>query len=374
MHSAAPSDARRRTLSLSTPSLAGRLRGIRLRNTLEQSIRTTLAARGFLELRPSLLTPAPGFEPHIRPFEVQSVGMSELSGYLPTSPEFLLKRILAQANHEGLEAFKKIFALTPAFRSEPVSPIHRPEFTLLEWYRVGKSADQEILDDTLALIQDCSNAATNAGFDAACDLTFPWERWNIPEQFEKRFGIDLGHPDSAVSRAALWTACKSRQFLPANHNDAPEQHTWDDLYFRLWLNVIEPSLPSDRPCIVEHYPPSQAALSELTTDARGRSWARRFEVYLNGIEIANAFYELRDPQTHRTRYEEEMRIRKATYGEGFPITPLDTDFIQSLESPGLPSCAGIALGVDRLIQILGGFKSIHETFAWDIHFSEEDNC
>ena len=126
--------------------------------------------------------------------------------------------------------------------------------------------------------------------------------------------------------------------------------TWDDLYFRIWLNRIEPGLPADQAVFVFRYPPSQAALSVVDADPDGTPWARRFEAYAGGLELCNAFEELTDPVEQRRRFVADMAARASAYGPSFPANPLDEGFLHALEE-GMPPSAGIALGVDRMVML-----------------------
>ena len=128
---------------------------------------------------------------------------------------------------------------------------------------------------------------------------------------------------------------------------------WDDLYFKIWLNLIEPRLPADRAVFVTRYPASQAALSVIDTDPDGSRWAERFEVYAGGLELGNAFEELTDPGEQRRRFIEDMELRSEVYGNDFPVNPLDEEFLDAL-AEGMPPSGGIAMGVDWLVMLLRG--------------------
>jgi lysyl-tRNA synthetase class 2 len=140
---------------------------------------------------------------------------------------------------------------------------------------------------------------------------------------------------------------------------SPED-TWDDLYFRIWLNLIEPRLPKDQAVFVTRYPASQAALAKTDQDVDGSWWAKRFEVYAGGIELGNAFEELTDPKEQRRRFLHDMDLREKIYGADFPKTPLDEEFLEALEE-GLPPSGGIAMGVDRMIMLFADESDIDYT-------------
>ncbi len=307
-----------------------RLHATRVRRQVENGIRDFFNARDFIETRTPLLVPSPGMEIHIRPFQLTT------GAYLPTSPEFAMKRLLVG----GLE---KLFQLSTSFRYEPKSNTHHPEFTMLEWYR-AYAGIAEIQADTEMLVEELAIRIHGKPFlyyqGKAISVERPWPRLRVRDLF-KEFGVDLVSADTAEKMAV---ECQ-RLGIAASSWD-----TWDDLYFRIWLNLIEPKLPPDRAVFIERYPPSQAALAVLDRDPDGSTWAKRFEFYIGGLELGNAFEELTDALEQRARFERDMRERTAIYGDAFPPTPLDEDFLAALEE-GLPPSGGIAIGVDRLIML-----------------------
>ncbi len=318
-----------------------RVRGTQVRAQTEAGIREFFGQQGFLETRTPLLVRSPGMEPHIRPFRLED------GSYLPTSPEFAMKRLLAG----GLE---KIFQICPAFRSEPCSPTHHPEFTMLEFYRAhAKDTDlMREVEELFSFLAKKITGSTKISYQGqSIELAPPWPRLRVRDLFLEHAGVDL------VKRARvqdLAEDCK-RLGLHPDRND-----TWDDLYFRIWLNHIEPKLPADRACFVTRYPKSQAALSVVDSDSDGSLWARRFEVYAGGIELGNAFEELTDPIEQRRRFEEDMDLREKIYGDDLPRSPIDLDFLDAL-AEGMPPSAGIALGVDRMIMLLADEPELEKT-------------
>jgi lysyl-tRNA synthetase class 2 len=279
-------------------------------------------------------------EIHVRPFRL------ETGAHLPTSPEFGMKRLLVG----GLE---KIFQICPSFRYEPFSTTHHPEFTMLEWYRAYSDvaaiqADTESLVESLALRIHGRPELRFQG--KTISVKTPWPRLRVRDLFAE-VGVDLVAAETTESFAR---EC-ARLGIAASPKD-----TWDDLYFRIWLNRIEPRLPSDRAVFVERYPKSQAALAVLDHDPDGSVWAKRFEFYIAGLELGNAFEELTDASEQRARFERDMREREAIYGKAFPPSPLDEDFLGALEE-GLPPSGGIAVGVDRLVMLLADEPEIEKT-------------
>ncbi len=314
-----------------------------IRARVESGIREFFESRDFLETRTPLLVPSPGMEPHIRPFRV-----SPSNSFLPTSPEFSMKRLLVG----GLE---KIFQICPAFRDEPMSFTHSPEFTMLEWYRAYAGyedimRDTEELFESLALKISASPKLNYQGREIS--VKTPWPRLLVRDLFQEHAGIDL-------------TACGTSRALASEcvrlGIKATESENWDDLYFKIWLNVIEPKLPVDRAVFVMRYPVSQAALSVIDQDPDGTPWARRFEVYAAGIELGNAFEELTDPGEQRNRFEKDMRLRAEIYGPEFPTSPIDEGFLDAL-AEGMPPSGGIAVGVDRMVMLFADEPDIERCF------------
>jgi lysyl-tRNA synthetase class 2 len=286
-------------------------------------------------------------EPHIRPFQVLSSETPQSQRFLPTSPEFAMKRLLVG----GLE---RIFQICSAFRDEPRSVAHQPEFTMLEWYR-AYAGYEDIMKDTEALFEFIAIQLFQEPMISfqgqKISVKTPWPRLQVRDLFLKEVGIDLVQKSTLES---LSVECL-RLGLSVNLGE-----TWDDLYFKIWLNFIEPRLPRDQAVFVTRYPASQAALSVIDSDPDGSSWARRFEIYAGGLEIGNAFEELTDPIEQRDRFIKDMDLREQVYGSTFPKNPLDEDFLQAL-TEGLPPSGGIAVGVDRMVMLFADEPHIDYT-------------
>lgn len=334
-----------------------RQKALQTRQKVESGIRAYFTSHDFLETRTPLLVPCPGMEPHIRPFQLANSQAYQQSMYLPTSPEFAMKRLLVG----GLE---KIFQLCPAFRDEPLSITHNPEFTLLEWYR-AYATYEDIMVDVENLVAQLATQINGGPWltyqGREISLAPPWPRLKVRDLFMKFAGVDLTQNQSAESLSAH---CKRLGLMVSQKTESRPgdcQRNWDDLYFNIWLNVIEPKLPQDHAVFVTRYPASQAALSVIDQDPDGSHWARRFEVYAGGLELGNAFEELTDPVEQRRRFVKDMELRTQVYGPGFPKNPLDEDFLSAL-SEGMPPSSGIAMGVDRLIMLLADEPEIDYTF------------
>jgi len=291
-----------------------------------QLIRNWFLKEGFLDVMTPSIVQCPGIEPHLHPFTVSG---DHYRGFLQTSPEFHMKELLSH----GLE---KIFTLTYSFRDEPESETHRPQFIMLEWYRAGEHY-QKIKEDTKSLINFLAKEIPNVDQKFFGDF----EEWTIKEAFQKFCDVDL---DDFQDRDSFY------QKIKKDFNDLPlpkyEEVTWDDLFFILFLNVIEPELKNYPKVILKEYPASQAALSTLKKN--DPSVCERFEVYLNGVEIGNCFNELTDLSTQKKRYIEAKKERLELYQKEIPEP---TVLFDSPER-GLPNSSGIAVGVERLIGVL----------------------
>jgi len=309
-----------------------RLRAMDVLHTVEDGVRAFLRGRGFREVRTPTLVDNPGMEPHIRPFRTRG-------GWLHTSPEFAMKRLLAG----GLA---RIFQICRVFRDEPASRTHRAEFTMLELYRAWAD-DEDIQRDVEELVAYLAERVAGRPRIGAIDVAPPWPRLRVRDLYREHAGVDLVADD-------LRAAC-ARLGLAADAGD-----TWDDLYFRIWLGVVEPRLPQGRAVFVTRYPASQAALARVDADADGSRWARRFEVYAGGLELGNAFAELTDPDEQRRRFiaDNDLRVRL-----GEEALPMPETFLRALED-GMPPAGGIAIGVDRLAMLLAGEDDIG-WFRWE---------
>jgi lysyl-tRNA synthetase class 2 len=258
----------------------------------------------------------------------------------------------------------KCFYAGPAFRYEPYSTTHHPEFTMLEWYRAYAGyediqRDTERLVESIALKLFGRAVIRFQGHDIS--VASPWPRLRVRDLFRDLAGIDLV---AAADVPVMRREC-DRRGLSWQDGD-----TWDDLYFRIWLNLIEPKLPADRAVFVTRYPASQAALAVVDSDPDGSRWARRFEVYAGGLELGNAFEELTDPVEQRRRFEHDMHLRAQLYGPSFLPSPIDEGFLDAL-AEGMPPAGGIAMGVDRLVMLFADEPQIDYTLWLESWLSRE---
>jgi lysyl-tRNA synthetase class 2 len=310
------------------------------RERVVDAIRAFFKARRFNEVETPLLVRHPGMEPHLDPFETALVTArgQRARAFLTTSPEYAMKKLLAA----GLE---RIFQLCKAFRNrEEVSSRHNPEFTILEWYRANADY-RAIMDDCEELLIELRGGEALTYQGERIDLARPWERLPVREAFRRHAGIEL---DECLEREGMVRVARARGYAV----DAGT--SWEQLYHELFLNEVEPRLGRPRPTILYDYPVSMAALARAKPDD-GR-YAERFELYLAGVELGNAFGELTDPVEQRRRLELEREERRAA---GRTLYDLDEDFLGALAA-GVPPSAGIAVGVDRLVMLLTDQPSIRD--------------
>ena len=290
---------------------------LELRSKLLTAIRLFFLEHGYLEVETPVVVKTPAMELHI---DACPAG----KGYLRTSPELHMKRLLCAG-------YGRIFQIGPCFRSGERGNLHNPEFTMLEWYR-AQADYMDILAETKDLLwyvaKTCLGKMTFERNARTIDLGAEWLSFSVSEYFEKFAG---------------WN--------PAASFD--ERRFDDDL-----VNCIEPHLPKDRPVVLRDYPAEAAALARLKTD--NRRLAERWELYLGGMEIANAFSELTDAAEQRKRFEECAQKRLAMGKEAYE---LDGEFLAALET-GMPSCAGIALGLDRLVMLFAGADSLDDVLLF----------
>ena len=286
-----------------------------------------------MEVETPYAVASPGEEVHLRAFATarDHPGGERETLWLHTSPELAMKRLLVAGSGP-------IFQFARVWRNGEGSALHAAEFTMLEWYRPGAGMDGlieetiELLRRTLPAVVRCRGITT--------DLS-RFERLTVAEAFARHVGVDL----LAVGEDAPGLAAASGATLRA-------AETWEDLFFRLLLERIEPVLGRQHPTFLTHWPSAQAALARR--DPADPRVAERFELFVCGIELANAFVELTDPVECRARFLADRTRRHALYGADWA---LDEDFLDALAF-GMPASAGIALGFDRLAMIASGADRI----------------
>ena len=312
------------------------------RNRIQGALRGWLAEQGFTEVDPAALQISPGNEAHLHGFATELVGNDGAARqmYLHTSPEFAMKKLLAAGE-------TRIAAFAHVWRNRERGALHSPEFTMLEWYRVGQDYTV-LMDDCAVMLRLAARAAgavTLQFRDRTCDPFAEPERLSVAEVFARHAGIDLlatlSDPD--LLRDGL---------LRAGVRAAPDD-SWSDMFSRGLAERIEPHLGLGRITILDRYPAIEAALARpAPDDARV---AERFELYACGVELANGFGELTNPAEQRRRFEIEMDEKARVYGTRYP---LDEDFLAALAQ--MPDASGIAMGFDRLVMLATGAARIDE--------------
>lgn len=323
--------------------LAARLPFLDRRAALLAATRAFFTGRGYREIETPCLVPAPGAEVHIRAFATRfdpHLGAGAPRPlWLRTSPELAIKKLLAGGAGP-------VFELARVWRNGEISARHAPEFTMLEWYRPGLSFTG-LMEETEAYLRAvCPPVVSHAG--VTTDLRLPFERLTMAEAFRRHCnGLDILGTEGDAAR--LHAAARAAGLPPR------ADESWEDLFFRLLLERIEPAIGRDRATFLTHWPAPQAALARR--DPADPRAALRFELFVAGLELANAFDELTDPAEQRLRFEEANAERRRLTGDhGWEA---DEDFLAALEL-GLPPTAGIALGFDRLAMLAAGAPSIED--------------
>lgn len=321
------------------------------REKVIDGLREFFKTRDFHEVETPLLVKSPGTEPYLEVFETEikfAEGDAERA-FLLTSPEYAMKKLL-------VAGLKNIFQICKSFRNgEGRSSKHNHEFTILEYYRAGVDYTK-LMTDLEEMVEFLSSEIRGQRSELiyqgqSIDLTAPWPRVTVAEAFQKWVGISA---DQLLNRDELVKTAQEKGY------QVDDSTTWEQAYNQLFLNEIEPNFPADKPIFIYEYPISQAALSRpKKEDAR---FAERFELYIAGIEIGNAFSELTDATEQERRFKLELKEREELGKTKFD---LDEDFINALKT-GMPESAGIAIGVDRLIMLLADVESIQETMWFPV--------
>ena len=311
---------------------------LRRRAALLAGVRRYFAAQGVLEVETPLLSTASIPDPHIPSFVVAEAAGSAMgeqpTRYLNTSPEFAMKRLLAAG-------MGPIYQVCKAFRRGEQGSHHNPEFTLLEWYRPGFD-HQRLMEDVEALVRSLDTGDTPLG---------PAERLSYQACFQRYLDID---PHRA-SVAALKSCAQQQGLGKVSGLSDADRDGWLDL---LMSHCIQPQLGRDGPTFIFDYPANQAALARIRPGEP--PVAERFELFIEGIELANGFHELQDAQEQRARFEADLIRRQQA---GLERVDIDERLLNALES-GLPACAGVALGLDRLQLVLSGLPQLSDVLAF----------
>lgn len=329
----------------------------------------------FVEMETPIAVRLPGQEPYLNPVGITLTRPSgdkhELK--LRTSPEFALKKILAAG-------YEKIFELGKSFRdNEDFSGIHHPEFTMLEWYRRPGTMD-DIMTDTENLFRYVLQRLEKKNIyvdNKEILIEDKWERMSMRDLFKIYVGVNLDDYLEIKLLRAL-AEVKGYKWAPTDE--------YEDIFYKLFLNEIEPNVGWERPVFIYDYPARMCSMSRLSED--DQRYGERFELYIGGLEVANAFGELTDPGQQRANLQKDRNLREKL---GKPTWPIDEDFLLALgelDSPEKPpayeeigirkeaygtptkkpskTAAGIALGVDRMVVLCTGAKDIKEVIFENI--------
>ena len=290
-------------------------------------VRRFFEGRGVLEVETPVLSAAGGTDPQLDYFEVEG------KRFMMTSPEFHMKRLLAAG-------FGDIFQITKSFRKDEFGAHHNNEFSMVEWYRVGMP-QEKLMDEVEVLVSEIIGKPINA------------RRTRWIDAFKNYAGVN----PLTASGEEFAAACTAREIpLPADGTAMSREDWWD----YLMVFAVEPELAKNGPEFILDYPQSQAALAQTYVGEDGYTWARRFELFVDQVELCNGYTELTDAKEQRRRFDADLEIRR---GMNKPLPPVDEHFLAALES-GMPACSGVALGLDRLFMLAMNKKEIKDVILF----------
>ena len=301
-------------------------------------------------MQPAALQASPGNETHLHGFATALVRPdgSQHEAYLHTSPEFAMKKLLTAGE-------RQIFSLMGVFRNRERTALHAPEFAMLEWYRTDASLER-LMEDCAALIPLAAHIAGAKTFlyrGREASPFDPPQRLTVRDAFQRYADIDIYDSLSTTGRAGTEEFAQQARSIGIR---VAFDDDWSDIFSRVLSERIEPNLGIGRPTILYAYPASEAALAqESPSDPRV---AERFELYCCGVELVNAFHELREPAAQRERLVQSMEKQRRIFGTSYPI---DEDFLSALRD--MPDASGAALGFDRLIMLATDAKRV-EAVQW----------
>ena len=321
-----------------------RRRNLERRAGMVGELRRFFSARGYAEVETPALQVSPGLERHLAAFEtaLASPGGDLRRMFLHTSPEFAMKKLLVA----GMD---RIWQLARVFRDGERSWKHHPEFSMLEWYRTG-AGWRDIAAEAAELVRALAGPALSRG-GADCDLAAPWRFMTVADAFREHAGVELG---DTVDDPRRPSPGRLRRAAGAIGVRADGGDSWEDVFFRIFLERIEPHLGRDVPVVLHSWPVSMAAMARPSPG--DPSVAERFEIFVCGIELANGYGELTDAAEHRRRFAETAEWRRR---EGRAEWPADDELLRAVEA-GMPDCAGVAMGFDRLVMLATGAARIED--------------
>jgi lysyl-tRNA synthetase class 2 len=320
----------------------------RTRYMILRHVRSFFDRKHFLEIEAPILTPYPTLDNNIESIDCTLSGPddSEHRLFLHSSPEHAMKKCLASGSGN-------IYYLGKVFRNREATRMHNPEFTMAEWYRMD-SDYRDIMKDLENLIGGILHAMTGRHSiryqSHQIDLKPPWTELSITEAFGKKLGlstVDLLDKDSLKK-----TAAKNSIYFSPDDN-------WEILFHRLFMEKIEPFLGLDRPVFVRDFPSEMGLMAKCKN--REPEFVERVELYIAGIELANGYSELTDPETQYQRFCRQHKIKEDS---GFTGYPIDDELIDALEN--LTPCSGVALGVDRLIMLFLDKTNIRDVILFPL--------
>jgi len=310
--------------------------GLRARARILEEIRRFFRVRRFLEVDPPAAQRYPNIDPHIFPVRFEGPAGDAAGFFLHTSPEPAMKKLLAAGSGD-------IFFLGKVYRDREGSPLHAPEFTMLEWYRAGGGAGdlmRDVEELVLALAREVTGRGSLRRGEQEILLDDPWARCELDDLFRELLGAGMSDEEGL------------REGLRRKGERPAADESWEDLFFRACLNGIEPEVESRGACFLTGFPASLGAMARRR--ALQPDVAERFEGFVAGVELVNGYEELTDPAEQEERLKQIAERHRRRTGRELPVDP---GFLEALRH-GLPPCAGAALGVDRLVMLLLGNDGI----------------
>ncbi len=304
---------------------------LRARAVMLARIRTFFAERNVLEVQTPVLSRSGLTDLHLESMAVDTGTLGRC--YLHTSPEYAMKRLLAAGIGD-------IYQICPVFRDDEIGRWHQPEFTMLEWYRVGWN-ERQLMDETETLLTQLIAGARRSA-DGPCAV-----RSTYAQAFRHAVGVSPDAPDARIVTALRERGC-----------DVPAGLRGNDLLDLAFSTQVMPAMDRSRLTFIDDFPAQQAALARLKPGSP--PVAARFEAFFAGLELANGFAELTDAGEQRARFAREAAERQRL---GRALAPLDEDFLAALQQ-GLPECAGVAVGLDRLLAAAVGATELAATIAF----------
>jgi elongation factor P--beta-lysine ligase len=311
-----------------------------------QAIRDFFIDRNFHEVNTPTLLAKSTIEPNLYPLQTKWT-QKDFTFYLPTSPESSLKKVIA-------EGIGNCFVVSKVFRDlEDIGPTHNLEFSMVEWYEMGKT-HHDIALTTKNLILDIyhhvqqklnlsiTDILTYQGHQI--DLGSNWYQFTLQELFQKYADMDLS---KNLTTSEIITTAKAKGY------NVDGVTSWEPLYTQIFINEIESKIPQDKPFIIFDYPTQTSPLCQLCPDSPG--FSQRFEFYIGGMEIGNAYTEGTDSQLLKDNFESETKFRQENH---LPVYPYDQEFIDACGK--LPPCAGIGVGIDRLAMLFADTDQIED--------------